>query len=99
MSSSSKGKSSHFLVGPDTVRMLQLGHPWVIADRYTARWPQAPCGSLVELVDDQGGVLGTALLDPGARVVARLLGPAPLRMNPEWVAARLAAARQAARLA
>ena len=22
-------------VGPDTLRMLELGHPWVIADRYT----------------------------------------------------------------
>ena len=94
MASFSKEKSSRFLVGPDTVRMLQLGHPWVIADRYTARWPQAPCGTLVELVDEQGNGLGTALLEPGARVVARLLGPTPLRLNPEWVAARLTAARK-----
>jgi len=92
MASLSKGKTSRFLVGPETVRMLGLGHPWVIADRYTARWPQAPCGSLVELVDEQGGLHGTALLDPGARVVARLLGTAPLKLNVEWFAVRLAAA-------
>jgi 23S rRNA (cytosine1962-C5)-methyltransferase len=89
-----KEKPLRCLVGQDTVRMLQLGHPWVIADRYTARWPQAPCGSLIELVDDQGSSLGTALLDPGARVVARLLGAAPLRLDATWVAARLTAAQK-----
>jgi len=69
--------------------MLKLGHPWVVADRYTARWPQAPCGSLVELIDERGDVLGTALLDSGARVVARLLGPASLKLDTSWVTTRL----------
>jgi 23S rRNA (cytosine1962-C5)-methyltransferase len=94
MSSVAKDKPLRCLVGPETVRMLQLGHPWVIADRYTARWPQAPVGTLIELVDDHGTTFGTALFDPGARVVARFLGPVRLRLDPSWVAARLAAARQ-----
>ena len=38
-------------VGPETVRMLQLGHPWVIADRFTSRWPKGECGALIDLVD------------------------------------------------
>ena len=31
-------------VGPDTVRMLELGHPWVIADRFTKQWPAGQPG-------------------------------------------------------
>lgn len=92
MKPSSKSQLLRLIVGPETVRMLRLGHPWVVADRYTARWPQAVCGALVELTDERGEVLGTALLDPGARVVARLLGPAPFKFDTAWVAARLATA-------
>lgn len=72
--------------------MLKLGHPWVIADRYTARWPKAACGALVSLVDDSGDLLGTALLDPGARVVARLLDRATVTLAPGWVESKLNAA-------
>ncbi len=72
--------------------MLQLGHPWVIADRYTARWPKAACGSLADLVDEGGRLLGTALLDPAARVVARVLAAERIELDPAWVATRLAAA-------
>lgn len=74
-------------VGAETARMLALGHPWVIADRYTARWPKAPCGSLVELVDEQGGSIGTALLEPGARIVARLLSSRRIQLDRDWLAA------------
>lgn len=69
--------------------MLQLGHPWVIADRYTARWPQAPCGSLIELTTQEGVSLGTALYDPGARIVARLLSTGLVELNQEWLTTRL----------
>jgi 23S rRNA (cytosine1962-C5)-methyltransferase len=72
--------------------MLRLGHPWVIADRYTARWPKAPCGALAELVDEAGAPLGTALLEPGARVVARLLDSATITPDAAWFGARLQAA-------
>ena len=34
--------------------MLNLGHPWVIADRYTSRWPKMESGSLAELEDFLG---------------------------------------------
>lgn len=82
----------NYLIGPETVRMLQLGHPWVIADRYTARWPKGSCGELVSLVDDAGRLHGTALLDPGARVVARVLDPGRLVLDAKWLGSRLAAA-------
>lgn len=37
-------------VGADTVRMLKLGHPWVIADKYTASWPGSlRMGQMAEL--------------------------------------------------
>lgn len=92
MHPSAKSKQLRLTVSPETARMLRLGHPWVIADRQTARWPQVSCGALAELADDQGEVLGTALLEPGARVVARLVGPPSLRLDAAWVGARLQAA-------
>jgi 23S rRNA (cytosine1962-C5)-methyltransferase len=74
--------------------MLHLGHPWVIADRFTSRWPQAQCGSLIELVSDGGESLGTALYDPGARVVARRLSATAIELDRRWLVARLEQARK-----
>ena len=79
-------------VAPETVRMLQLGHPWVIADRYTAGWPRAECGTLVELCDQAGKSLATALLEPGARVIARVLAAGQVALDADWIGSRLAAA-------
>ncbi len=76
-------------IGPETARMLNLGHPWVIADRYTRQWPQAGCGSLVELVTEKGHSLGTALYEPGARIVARRLSPAVIAIDQGWFVACL----------
>lgn len=74
--------------------MLQLGHPWVIADRYTARWPKADSGALADLVDEAGQPHGTALLDPGARIVARRLSADRISLDAGWIGSRLAAAGQ-----
>jgi 23S rRNA (cytosine1962-C5)-methyltransferase len=81
-----------FVVGPETVRMLELGHPWVIADRYTRGWPQGRAGDLIELCDAHGKRLATALYEPGERVVARVLGPGRLRLDAAWVEEQLRAA-------
>ncbi|BCR05899.1 SAM-dependent methyltransferase [Desulfuromonas versatilis] len=77
------------VVGPETVRMLELGHPWVIADRHTRTWPPGKAGDLVDLVDEKGSLLATALLDPGDRVVARVLGPGGQSLDREWLRRRL----------
>lgn len=76
-------------VGPETVRMLELGHPWVIADRYTKGWAPVPCGTVARLTDLQGRPLATALCDPNDRVVARVLDSCPIRMERPWLEARL----------
>ena len=81
-----------FVVGAETVRMLDLGHPWVIADRYTRAWPQGRAGDLIELVDEKGKLLATALYDPGERIVARVLGPGRVRLDGSWVERQLASA-------
>ncbi len=90
----SQAKHPTCIVGPETARMLNLGHPWVIADRYTSQWPQAGCGSLVELVTEKGHTLGTALYDPGARIVARRLSSAVIEINQGWLVACLERARK-----
>lgn len=81
-------------VGPESVRMIELGHPWIIADSYTKRWPLGTAGQLVELTDGQGRFLATALLDPGERIVARVLARERMRLERGWLLNRLHAALQ-----
>lgn len=76
-------------VGPETVRMLELGHPWVIADSFTRRWPKGRCGEVVSLASENGRFLATALLDPGDRVVARVLSFSPIRLDGDWLRERI----------
>lgn len=84
-----------YQVGPDTQRMLALGHPWVLADAYTRKWAGAKCGELALLCDDRQQPLATALLDPADRIVARVLGPPGQKPDRLWMTERL---RQAAQL-
>ena len=85
----SRSKQLRCTVGPETARMLALGHPWVIADHYTSRWPKAERGSLVELVTEKQHSLGTALYDPGARIVARILSRSVVDIDQGWFVACL----------
>ncbi|MBI5483298.1 MAG: class I SAM-dependent rRNA methyltransferase [Deltaproteobacteria bacterium] len=80
------------IVGPETVRMLELGHPWVVADTYTKKWPAGQPGQSVELCDGQGRYLATALLDPADRVVARVLDRQRIRLDRGWLMKRVQAA-------
>ncbi len=77
------------IVGAETVRMLELGHPWVIADNFTKRWPSGRAGDLVQLIDERGKMLATALLDPADRVVARVLSRLPMQLDRNWLKKRL----------
>jgi 23S rRNA (cytosine1962-C5)-methyltransferase len=72
--------------------MLELGHPWVIADGYTRQWPPGNAGQVVELTDGEGRFLATALLDPTDRIVARVLGRQRLDLDRAWLRLRLQAA-------
>jgi 23S rRNA (cytosine1962-C5)-methyltransferase len=72
--------------------MVELGHPWIIADGYTKRWPTGPAGQVVELSDDKGRFLASALLDPQERIVARVLSRERMQLDQTWLAARLQAA-------
>lgn len=78
-------KDRRFIVGPDTLRMFELGHPWVLADRYTKRWPQTKAGDIVSLVDEYGRLQATALLEPQDRIVARVLEFGPMTLNEAWL--------------
>lgn len=80
------------IVGADTVRMLELGHPWIIADNFTKRWPRAKAGDLVQLTDERGKPLATALLDPADRIVARVLAHHSMQLDRGWIKKRLQAA-------
>ncbi|QOX80455.1 class I SAM-dependent rRNA methyltransferase [Trichlorobacter lovleyi] len=79
-------------VGADTVRMLELGHPWIIADNFTKRWPKGKAGDLVQLTDERGRPLAIALLDPADRIVARVLAHHSMQLDRGWIKKRLQAA-------
>jgi len=85
-------RSGKWIIGPESVRMVELGHPWIIADGYTKRWPTGQAGQVVELSDDKGRFLASALLDPQERIVARVLARERMRLDRAWLAARLQAA-------
>lgn len=80
------------IVSPETVRMLELGHPWIIADKFTARWPSGRPGDVIELCDQQGKLLATGLLDPNDRVVARVLSRQPVSLDSRWLSEQVAEA-------
>ncbi len=81
-------------VGPETVRMLGLGHPWVIADRYTKNWPAGKAGELIALVDDHHNYLATALYDPKDRIVARILAQERVKLTVGWFEKKLLQAKR-----
>jgi 23S rRNA (cytosine1962-C5)-methyltransferase len=72
--------------------MLELGHPWIIADNFTKRWPKGKAGDLVQLTDERGISLATALLDPADRIVARVLSHHPMQLDRGWTKKMLQAA-------
>lgn len=84
--------ASGWILGAESVRMLELGHPWIIADNYTKRWPSGQAGELIELTDSQGCFLATALLDPNERIVARIISRKRVRLDYDWFVKKLTAA-------
>lgn len=85
-------KDTARIVGPETVRMLELGHPWVVADAYTRKWPAATPGQTAELTDSKGTFLATALLDPEERIVARVLSRKRMQLDRSWLTVQLRSA-------
>ena len=81
-------------VSPETLRMLRLGHPWIIADRYTKQWPSGKPGELIALVDEKQNHLATALYDPKDRIVARVLDPGKIQLTKGWLEKKLIQAKQ-----
>jgi 23S rRNA (cytosine1962-C5)-methyltransferase len=82
-------KPNTFQVGPQTAQMLELGHPWVIADRFTKKWPSGRPGDLIELRDAEGRLLATALFDPRDRIIARVLEHGPMDFSSAWLTEKL----------
>jgi 23S rRNA (cytosine1962-C5)-methyltransferase len=89
-----KTKDAARIVGPETARMLDLGHPWVVADAYTRKWPTGSSGQSVELCDSKGHFLATALLDPEDRIIARVLDRKRIQLNRPWLTERLRSATE-----
>lgn len=85
-------RAGKWIIGPESVRMVELGHPWIIADGFTKRWPTGQAGQVVALSDDKGRFLASALLDPQERIVARILSRERMQLDQNWLTTRLQAA-------
>jgi 23S rRNA (cytosine1962-C5)-methyltransferase len=81
------------VVGTQTEQMLNLGHPWILRDRFTDQWPPGESGEGIALHGTDGTLLGFALRDDDRRIVARVIAwPPPARaprIDEEWFYARL----------
>ncbi len=82
-------QTGKWIIGAESVRMVELGHPWIIADGYTGRWPAGQAGQVVDLCDEKGRFVASALLDPQERIVARVLSRERLRLDRTWLAGRI----------
>jgi 23S rRNA (cytosine1962-C5)-methyltransferase len=69
--------------------MVELGHPWVIADSFTKKWPKSRAGDLLELTDPGGRHLATALSDPEERIVARIISRRKMQPGLGWFKTRI----------
>lgn len=78
-------KTKRLKIGADTERMLRLGHPWVIADKYTRQWPPCHNGEIAELCSPDDKPLAIALIDPHSRIVARVLDRPEVRIDAHWL--------------
>ncbi len=81
-----------WIISPETVQMIELGHPWVIADGYTKKWPHGKAGQTIDLSDKNGRFIASALLDPEDRIVARVLSRKRIKIEREWLKKRLQSA-------
>ena len=84
-----------YQVGAQTQRMIELGHPWVIADRYTKSWKTPGVGEIATLVNEKNDFLALALFSPGERIVARVLSQQQESIGKSWFEEKF---RQAAQL-
>ena len=55
-----------------TAGFIQRGHPWVRPDRFTRGLERLTAGQAVDLTDDQGKAVASALVDPGDEICARV---------------------------
>lgn len=78
-----------YQVSPETVRMIELGHPWIIADHFTKKWTGVKAGQVVSLVDNGNIFLATAMLDPNDRIIARVLDQKSIHLDKAWLTKRI----------
>lgn len=69
-------------VMPKGVGRLRAGHPWVY--RTDLRDAAGVGAGLVQLADERGKPLGTALYSPASEIRARWLAPAGVTVNAPW---------------
>lgn len=75
-------------------RRVKAGHPWLYSNEVamTAATKAIPPGTVVEVTDSRGAPLGTASFNPHTLFAGRMLGPAGIAVDADFLATRLEAA-------
>jgi 23S rRNA (cytosine1962-C5)-methyltransferase len=77
-----RGAAATLTIGRQSAGFVERGHPWIRPDRFTRGLERLRPGDCVDLVDERGQAVATALADPGAAVCARVCGPAGAGFDP-----------------
>lgn len=84
-------------LNPNAERRLRVGHSWVFSNEVdTARTPLKALspGDLVNVIDARGKPVGTAYVNPGSLIAARVLSShTDVRPDLDWMRRRIAEAR------
>ncbi len=68
-----RGRRKQLVVSKATARVMGGGHPWVIPDRDTGSLKKLRAGEVVDLVDPGQRFVAMAVVDPRARICARMV--------------------------
>lgn len=82
-------------VSPGRQKRVRAGHPWIFSNEIdmTPEAKALPRGTVVDVIDAAGSMIGTAIFNPNTLISARLLS-AHIRIDPDtaWLAGKIARA-------
>ncbi|MBI1865040.1 MAG: hypothetical protein HYR98_04830 [Nitrospirae bacterium] len=78
---------------PRESRRIKRGHRWIFSNEIADPVKDLPPGSLVDVVDERGALVGRGYVNPQSLITIRLLAPAGREIDAAFFRGRLAAAR------
>lgn len=81
-------------VSPQVARLLRAGHPWIFRSTLRRELTDLAEGSQVAVIDDDGYIIGSGLIEHEGAIAVRMLGTGPdIQWDAEEMRRRVQAAR------